>query len=109
MRDIAPKVLAHNHMPRWAEPCVQIFLNLRRDVLLDGILLQRRGSDVDHFLLHVLFHIDVLDHGFGLLARCGRLSVAEGAAAGLGVLFLGHDVLFGKYFWDGMREEVEER
>ena len=65
MRHVASKVLPNDDMPRRAEPLIELFLDLRGDVLLDVVLLQRERRDVDGFLLHLLAHVNVLDDSFG--------------------------------------------
>lgn len=70
MRDIAPKVLANDDMPCGAVPSVELLLDLRGDVLLDVVLLERGGRDIDRLLLHLLAHVDVLDHRLRASCAC---------------------------------------
>lgn len=98
MRNIAPKVLAHNDMPRRAITSIELLLDLRCDVFLNGVLLERTGGDVDGLLLHFVSHVDVLDHGLweGLFACCVGCGVAApgfGAATSHGCVCVGHRLL----------------
>ena len=91
MRNIATKVLAHDDMPSRSITAVELLLDLRRDVLLDGVLLQCPRSDVDGLLLHVVGHVDGFDNGFGqrrralfagarVARRCGGYGVGLASA-----------------------------
>ena len=62
MSNVATEVLADNDMPCWAVPTVKLFLNLRRDIFLDGVFLKSARRDIDSFLLHLVGHVDVLDY-----------------------------------------------
>ena len=86
MSNVAPKILANDNMPRRAIPLIELLLDLRRNVLLDVVLVKCGGSDVDGFLLHLLRHVDVLDYGFGQAFLAWR----EACGGGLGVSLLGH-------------------
>ena len=61
MRDIGAKVLANDDVPCRAVAFVKLLLDLGGDVLLDVVLFERGGGDVDGLLLHLLAHVDVLD------------------------------------------------
>ena len=77
MGDIASKVFADDDVPGGVEASVELLLDLRGDVLLDVVLLERGARDVDGLLLHLLAHVDVLDHGLGDLLARGR-ELADG-------------------------------
>ena len=65
MCHVAAKVLADDDVPGWAVSAVELLLDLRSDVLLDVVLLERGGRDVDRLLLHLLAHVHVLDDRLG--------------------------------------------
>ena len=70
--DVAAKVLADDDVPGWAVASVELLLDLCSNVLLNVVLLQRDGRDVDRLLLHLLAHINVFDYGLGAGAVDGR-------------------------------------
>lgn len=88
MGHVAAKVLANDDMPCRVEASVELLLDLRSDVLLDVVLLERGTRDVDGLLLHLLAHVDVLDDGLGHLLAGGR-EVADGRGR-CRVAFLSH-------------------
>lgn len=88
MGNIASKVLPHNNMPSGRESSIKLLLDLRSDVFLDVVLVERGGRDVDGVLLHLLGHVDVLDDGLW-----GAIFVVRDDFAGRGgcyVAFLCH-------------------
>lgn len=103
MGHVAAEVLANDDMPCWVEASVELLLDLRSDVLLNVVLLERGSRDVDGLLLHLLAHVDVLDDGLGHLLARGR-EVADGRGR-CRVAFLSHCRLY----WCGEEECVEER
>jgi hypothetical protein len=53
-------------MPRRVVLLVEFLLDVRRDVLLDVVLLDSLRGAIDSVLLHVLAHVGVLDDGFAV-------------------------------------------
>lgn len=102
MGHVAAEVLANDDMPCWVEASVELLLDLRSDVLLNVVLLERGSRDVDGLLLHLLAHVDVLDDGLGHLLARGR-EVADGRGR-CRVAFLSHC----RFYWCGEEECVEE-
>ena len=82
MGNIAPKVLPDDDMPGSAVAFVKLFFDLCGDVLLDGVLVDGGRCDVDAFLLHLLYHVDIFDDGFWATDA----AVLSGARAGVGGL-----------------------
>jgi hypothetical protein len=66
VRHVAAEVAADNTVPRWVVLLVEFLLDVRSDVLLDVVLLERLRRAVDGVLLHVLGHIGVLDDGLSV-------------------------------------------
>ncbi|ETW08477.1 hypothetical protein H310_01050 [Aphanomyces invadans] len=73
VRHIRPKVATDNTMPSWVVLLVEFFLDERRYVLLNVVLLQRLRRAVHCVLLHVFMHVCVLDHGLSLRHRSSSL------------------------------------
>jgi hypothetical protein len=63
---VAAKVATDDAMPGWVVLLVKLLLDVRRDVLLDVILLKCLCRTVNCVLLHVLRHIGILDDGFAV-------------------------------------------
>ncbi len=82
---------------------VKLLLDLRSNVLLDVVLLEGGGRNVDALLLHLLGHVDVFDDGLGCDA--GEICVSR---RGLGVCGRGRLVHFGGHGQDdgGMEERA---
>jgi hypothetical protein len=89
--NVAPKVSANDDVPGRAVAFVKLLLDLRRDVLLDVVLLESSRGDVHALLLHLLAHVDVLDGRFGSPAASGSCT-AYACVGGSGrcVNFFGH-------------------
>ena len=62
---IAAKVLAHHDVPGRPVSSVKLLLDLSSNVLLDVVLLECGGCDVDALLLHFLAHVDIFNDGLG--------------------------------------------
>ena len=77
MRNVGAKVLPNDDVPGGPVAFIELLLDLRGDVLLDVVLFERGGRDVDRLLLHLLAHVDVLDDrlgaGAGLLGERARV------------------------------------
>ena len=82
MCDITSKVLADDDMPCGPVAFVEVLFDLGGDVLLDVVLFEGGGGDVDALLLHVLAHVDVLDDGFGPAGTVGVLGGGAGVGGG---------------------------
>ena len=65
MCHVAAKVLADDDMPRRAMSSVKLLLDLCGNVLLDVVLFERDGRDIDRLLLHLLTHVHILDDSLG--------------------------------------------
>ena len=63
VRHVSSKVAADDAVPRRVVLVVELILDVRCDVFLDGVLLHRLRGDIDRVLLHVLRHVGTLDHG----------------------------------------------
>jgi hypothetical protein len=61
VRHVAAEVAADDAVPRRVVLLVEFFLDVRSDVFLDVVLLERLRRAVDGILLHVLRHIGILD------------------------------------------------
>lgn len=93
MGNVAPEVSANDDVPGRAVALVKLLLDLRRDVLLDVVLLESRRGNVHALLLHLLAHVDVLDDRFGSpAARSIGCITAYTCVGGSGrcVNFFGH-------------------
>uniref|UniRef100_A0A3B4WGY9 Uncharacterized protein n=1 Tax=Seriola lalandi dorsalis TaxID=1841481 RepID=A0A3B4WGY9_SERLL len=64
--DVRAKVAADDAVPGGVVLLVKLLLDVRGQVLLDVVLLQRLRRAVDGVLLHVLGHVCILDHGFAV-------------------------------------------
>uniref|UniRef100_A0A8C2TNM8 Dynein light chain n=1 Tax=Coturnix japonica TaxID=93934 RepID=A0A8C2TNM8_COTJA len=73
---VAAKVSANNAVPSWVVflvkflPAALYLLDVRRNVLLDVVLLQCLRSALHSVLLHLLRHVRVLDHGLSVTHGC---------------------------------------
>lgn len=92
MGNVAPEVSANDDVPGRAVALVKLLLDLRRDVLLDVVLLESRRGNIHALLLHLLAHVDVLDDRFGSPAARGIGCTAYTCVGGSGrcVNFFGH-------------------
>ena len=88
MCHVGSEVSSNNTMPSRTVLLVELLLDVRRDVLLDVVLLERRRRAVHRVLLHVLGHVSVLDHRPSVRHGCERTC---GAGDGSGVGALGVD------------------
>jgi len=61
---VAAEVSSDDAVPCRVVFLVKLFLDVRGNVLLDVVFLERLRGAVDRILLHVLGHIGVLDHSF---------------------------------------------
>merc|ERR1711983_591013 len=77
MSDVTAKVASDDAMPRRVVLFVELFLDVRGDVLLNVVLFQRLRRAVDGVLLHVLGHVSVLDDGFSVRHFAGFASVLQ--------------------------------
>ena len=73
MCHVGSEVSSNNTMPSRTVLLVELLLDVRRDVLLDVVLLQRLRSTVHSILLHIFGHVRVLDHGLAL-SHCVSVS-----------------------------------
>lgn len=69
--NITPKVLSDDDMPGGPMPSVKLLLDLRSNVLLDVVLFEGGGGDIDRLLLHLLAHVHVLDNRLGDILAIG--------------------------------------
>lgn len=82
--NVAPKVLADDDVPGSTVTLVELFLDLRRDVLLDVVLFESSRGDVHALLLHVLGHVDVFDDRLGSAHASGPSCTAYACVGGSG-------------------------
>lgn len=87
MGNITPKVLPDDDMPSGPMPSVKLLLDLRSNVLLDVVLFESCGGDIDGLLLHLLVHVHVLDDCLWSIFAIGRV---EALGGGLVDLVIGH-------------------
>ena len=75
VRDITAKVLPNDNMPSRSEFLVKLLFYLSGDILLYRVFLQSSQRDLHACPLHVLRHVDVLDHCFlgRDVARCAMM------------------------------------
>jgi len=64
--DVRAEVPAHDAMPSGVVLLVELFLDVRRDILLDVVLFESLSRAVDGVLLHLFAHIGIFDDGFSL-------------------------------------------
>ena len=64
MGDIASKVLSNDNMPSWTVFPVELLFDISSNVLLDVILFEGDGCDVDRLLLQLLTHVDIFNDSF---------------------------------------------
>jgi hypothetical protein len=97
MGNVASEVFANDDVPGRTVASVKLLLDMRRDVLLDVVLLQSRRGDVHALLLHLVAHVDVLDGrfqvGWSPAAGGGRAAYACVGGSGRCVDFFGHWLL----------------
>jgi len=93
--NVAPEISANDDVPGRAMTLVKFLLDLRRDVLFDGVLLESSRGDVHALLLHLLAHVDVLDDRFqvGSPAASGCTTYACVGGSGRCIDFFGHCLL----------------
>merc|ERR1719183_1820000 len=60
--DVGAEVTADNAVPGWVVLFVELLLDEGSDVLLNVVLLEGLGRDVDSILLHVLSHVSILNN-----------------------------------------------
>lgn len=67
---VAAEVAADNAVPCWVVLFVEFFLDVRSNVFLNVVLLERLRRTVNGVLLHVLRHIGILDDGLSVSHCC---------------------------------------
>lgn len=86
--DIAPEVLPYDNVPSCPIPSIKLLLDLSSNILLDIVLFESGGGDIDGFLLHLLGHVYVLDRGFGATGRADTRGIRGGRCGSF--RFFGH-------------------
>lgn len=77
---VGPEVAADDAVPGRAVVLVELLLDVLRDVLLHGVLLERDAGDVEGLLAHLLLHVGALE--LDLVPRGGGGARRRGARGG---------------------------
>jgi hypothetical protein len=90
---VTAEVLPHDNMPCRTMSSIEFFLDLSGNVLLDVVLFEGSGGNVDALLLHLFAHVNVLDDCLGAVATATFTDARTGVGCrggGWGVVFLSH-------------------
>ena len=72
------RVLTHDAVPCGVVLLVELLLDVRGHVLLDAVLAEGGGGDVDGLLLHLLAHVGILDHSAAQVTHSGEAMEGKG-------------------------------
>ena len=92
--NVRPKVPTSNAMPSWVVLLVELFLDVRGNVLFDIVFLDCLGGNVDGVLLHILGHVSVFNDSFSGVRHVfsGFFAILQYFPFGLVFLGLVYDV-----------------
>lgn len=70
-RGLREKRASTNAVPGGVVLLVELFLDVSSDILLNAVLAEGSGGDVNGVLLHLIAHVSILDYGSSHLTTHG--------------------------------------